>query len=87
VLVKITVNSLNAGTFQIRVGRPQSNLQPVQTYSSLEQARRVLLEFGIEQVQVDATLNLFSDIAPNQPLHFSPLDVPQRILWDHGFKL
>jgi hypothetical protein len=87
VLVKITVNSLNGRRFQIRVGKPQSNAQPVQTYSSLEQVRRVLLEFGIEQAQVDATLNLFGEIAPNQPLHFSPLDVPQSVLWDHGFKL
>ena len=86
-LVKIGVNSLNSARVQIYVGKPESNPQPVQTYSSLEQARRVLLEFGIEPTQVDATLNLISDVGPNQPLYFSPLDVAQRILWDHGFKL
>ena len=81
------MNSLNSGRFQICVGKPQSNALPVQTYSSLEEARRVLLELGIEQTQVDATLNLISDVGPNQPLYFSPTDIPQRILWDHGFKL
>jgi hypothetical protein len=87
VLVKVGVKSLNSGRFQICVGKPQSNPQPVQTSSSLEQARRVLLELGIDQTQVDATLNLIPDVGPNQPLHFSPLEVPQSILWDHGFKL
>jgi hypothetical protein len=64
VLVKITELAERCQV-QIRVGKPQSNAQPVQTYSSLEHARRVVLEFGIEPVQVDATLNLFPKIAPN----------------------
>ena len=87
VLVRISVNSLNSGRFQVSIGKPQSSPQPVQTYSSLEQARRVLLEFGIDQKQVEATLKLIPEVGPNQPLHFSPLEVPQRVLWDHGFQL
>jgi hypothetical protein len=66
-------------------GQPQSNAQPVQTYSSLEHARRVVLELGIEQMQVDATLNLFPKLLRTAP--FLATRCAAKCPLDHGFKL
>ncbi len=85
-LVNISVNSLTSGRVQICVARPQSAPRPVQTYSFAEEARQVVLAFGIEEKVVDETVKLLPEGAPNQPLFFTPKDVPQRVLWDNGFK-
>lgn len=87
VVVNISVNSLPSGRVQICVAKPQSSLHPVQTYPSVDLPRQVLLDFGIEETVVDETLKLLSEVDPNQPLYFSPQDVPQLILGTHGFKL
>jgi hypothetical protein len=86
VLVNISVNSLTSGRVQICVAKPQAAPHPIQTYPSVEEARPVLLAFGIEERVVDETVKLLPDAGPNQPLFFTPKDVPQRVLWDHGFK-
>jgi hypothetical protein len=86
VLVNISVNSLYSGRVQICVSKPQSSPHPVQTYPSAEEARPVLVAFGIEERVVDETLKLMLETGPNEPLFFPPKDVPQRVLWDHGFK-
>jgi hypothetical protein len=86
VLVNISVNSLTSGRVQICVAKPQAAPHPVQIYPSVEEARAVLLAFGIEERVVDETVKLLPDADPNQPLFFTPRDVPQRVLWDHGFK-
>jgi len=67
--------------------KPQSNPHPVQTYPSVEEARKVLLGFGINETDVDATLKLLPEVGANETLRFSSMDVPQPILWAHGFKL
>jgi hypothetical protein len=85
-LVNISVNSLYSGRFQICVSKPQSSPHPVQTYPSAEEARRVLLAFGIEEKAIDEIMNLLSDTGPNEPLYFKPMNVPQDNLWSHGFK-
>lgn len=85
-LVNISVNSLTSGRVQICVAKPQSAPHPVQTYPSLKEARQVLLAFGIEESVIDETAKLLPEAGPNQPLFFTPKDVPQRALWDHGFK-
>jgi hypothetical protein len=80
------VNSLTSGRVQICVAKPQSHPHPVQTYSSVEEARQVLLDFGIEERTVDETVKLLPEAGPNQSLYFTPKDVPQRVLWNHGFQ-
>jgi hypothetical protein len=86
VIVNISVNTLYSGRVQICVSKPQSSPYPVQTYPSAEEARRVLVTFGIEERVVDETLKLMLETGPNEPLFFPPKNVPQRVLWDRGFK-
>ncbi len=59
----------------------------MQTYATLNEARQVLLEFEIPENEIEDTLKLLSEVGPNQSLHFSVKDIPQKTLWDHGFKL
>jgi hypothetical protein len=87
VLVNISVNSLTSGKVQICVAKPQSHPHPAQTYASVELARQVLVDFGIEEKVIDETLKLLSEVDPNQALYFSPRDVPQHTLGTHGFRL
>ena len=86
-LVNVSVNRLNCGEVQICVAKPQANPSPVQTHPSIDAARRVLLEFGIDEKDIDATLKLLPEVGPKQPLKFSAIEVPQNILAAHGFKL
>src|SRR6266576_3979449 len=61
-LVNVSVNRLNSGGVQICVAKPQANPSPVQTYPSIDAARRVLLEFGIDEKDIDATLKLLPEV-------------------------
>ncbi len=54
--------------------KPKSNRHPVQTYSSVDLARQVLLNFGIKEKVIDETLKLLSDVDPNQPLYYEPTE-------------
>lgn len=86
-LVTINVNSLSSGGIQICVSKPQAKLTLPQTYPSAREARAVLLEFGIDEKEIDDTLKLLLEVGPNQPLHLLVRDVPQKTLSDHGFKV
>ena len=86
-LVNVSVNRLNSGRVQISVAKPQANPNPVQTYASIDIARRVLLDFGIDEKEVDSTLKLLSEIGPQDVLRFSAMDVAQNLLDKHGFRL
>jgi len=87
VLVKISVNRLRSGRIQICVAKPQYNPNPVQTYPSVEEARKVLSSFGIDDKESDAILKLVPEVGLNELLTFSPMDIPQDVLWKHGFKV
>ncbi len=54
---------------------------PYACHPSVEEARRVLLGFGIGEKDVDATLKLLPEVGANETLRFSSKDVPQPILW------
>jgi hypothetical protein len=79
VLVKISVNRLKSGRIQICVAKPQYNPNPVQTYPSVEEARKVLSSFGIDDKESDAILKLVPEVGPNELLKFSPMDIPQDV--------
>jgi hypothetical protein len=87
VLVSVTINSLNSGRIQICVRKPQASPSPVQTYATVDEARQVLIAFDIPENEVKDTLELLTEVGPNQLLHFSVKDIPQKTLWDRGFKL
>lgn len=86
-LVNVSVNRLNSGRVQILVAKPQANPNPVQTYPSIDAAKRVLLDFGIDEKEVGSTLKLLPEIGPQEVLRFSAMDVAQNLLEKHGFRL
>jgi hypothetical protein len=86
-LVSISVNRLNNGGVQICVTKPQGNPRPVQTYASIEAARGVLLDFGINEQEADSTLKLLPEIGSQEVLRFSAMEVPQSLLEKYGYKL
>ena len=59
----------------------------VRSYPSVEEVRKVLLAFGISEELVDKHLQSLSEVGPKKRVPFPSVDVPQRILWAHGFKI
>ena len=86
-LVNVSVNRLISGSVQILVAKPQANPNPVQTFPSIDAAKRVSLDFGIDEKEVDSMLKLLPEIGPQEMLRFSAMDVPQNLLGKHGFTL
>jgi len=86
-LVNVGVKRLDSGRVQIFVAKPQYDPNPVQTYASTEKIRVVLLAFGIEEEIVKTHLELLPKLNANEPLTFPPREIPQDVLWAHGFKL
>ena len=84
----VSVNNRQTGGAEICVAR----LRPydsswVRSYPSVEEAQKVLLAFGISEESVDKGLQSLSEVRPKERIPFPSVDVPQRILWAHGFKI
>ena len=86
VLVNVSVSRLNGGRVRICVARPQATPTLVQTYPSIEAARGVLLDFGMEEKE-DSTIELLPEIGSEGVLRFPAMDVSQSLLEKHSFKL
>lgn len=85
-LVSVDIKSVDDGKIHICVSRPQAKADLGQTYLSLVHARETLLALGIDEKEIDKTLQLLSEVGHNRPLHFLVRDIPQKVLSDNGFK-
>ena len=56
-LVIVGLSKLEDGKIQIAIGRPQHDVKSVRTYTSEQEAREVLLGWGIGQEIVDEHLS------------------------------
>ncbi len=66
--------------------RPQHDSHSAQEYSSKNEARDVLLGFGITQQVIDAHMELLAQMGSKERLNFPPMDVPQHELLSRGFR-
>lgn len=86
-LVSIDIKSLDGGKIHVCGSTPRAKADFGQTYLSLVHAREALAALGIDQKEIDGTLQLLSEVGNNRPLHFLVRDIPQKVLSDNGFKL
>ena len=85
--IDVLINRLPSGRTQICVAKPGANPNPVQTYGSFEEARCVLLAFGINENHVSQRLDRLSEIEPHELLKFESQEVARETLWVYGFKV
>lgn len=83
-IVIVSVSKLDNGRIQVGVAKPQHDSKRAQSYASENEARKVLLGFGVGDEAAD--LYLFK-LIPSQELTFPPMDVPQHELLSRGFHI
>jgi hypothetical protein len=86
-LVTVGIRKLAEGSIRIEVQRPQHPASSGKGYASQQDARRVLLEFGISDDAIEALLKLLPYIAENAILKFPPLDIPLHQLTEEGLAI
>jgi hypothetical protein len=86
-LVIVSVSRLDSERVEVRVARPQSDSIRMREYQSEKEAREILLGFAISQETMDFHLKLLPQLNANEPLVFSPIDIPQLQLLLSGFRL
>jgi hypothetical protein len=85
-LVIVSVANLKSG-LQVSVERPQHTAKATRTYNSVNEAKNALLNLGIAEDVLNASLELLPKLGTGQPLKFPPLNVPHHDLVAEGFKL
>lgn len=86
-VVNVTVNKKSSGTIQVCVSKPGHNPSPVQDYRSLEEAKRVLLELGFTEQEINSCFTDLAEFNPNELVRMGQREIPQNVLWKRGFKL
>ena len=86
-LVTISVIHLAGGKVMIRAGRPQHDAVQEQSYSSINDARKVLASLGINEDAIASHLNLLAHMGAHEELKFPPMLVPKQELLTYGFRL
>jgi len=86
-LVIVSLSRLITDKLTIRINKPQHDSNDAQEYSSLQDARIVLSDFGISEEVINSHFELLARMGVNERLTFPPIDVPQDDLRKHGFRL
>jgi len=87
-IVIVSVSKLDNGRIQVGVAKPQHDSKRAQSYASENEARKVLLGFGVGDEAADLYLfKLIPQLSASQELTFPPMDVPQHELLSRGFHI
>jgi hypothetical protein len=86
-LVIVGLGKTSTGCIRICIARPQHDASSVQTYSSEQDARDALLDFGISQEDIEDFTKLLAEVTSDAQIKFPPLDIPQHLLLAKGFRL
>jgi len=91
VLVDISINHEAGGGAKVSVCRRRAaNTNRWRMYASIEEAKKVLLAFGVrgELMQgLNRPMDLLMDLNSREPVDFLSVDVPEDVLVKHGFKV
>ncbi len=91
VLVDISINHESGGGAKVSVcSRRATNTNSWRMYASIEEAKKVLLAFGVRDdlaVGLNRPMDLLLDLNSREPIDFLSIDVPEDVLAKHGFKV
>lgn len=85
--VTFGIGKLPDGKIRLEVRRPQHHARADRIYSSVDDVRRVLSEFGIPEQSIERLLKLLPDIESNGILNFPPIEIPHHQLAAEGLSL
>jgi hypothetical protein len=90
VLVDISINHESGGGAKLSVcSRRATNANWWRMYPSIEEAKKVLLAFGVRDDQIEGLnrpMDVLFDLNSREPIDFLGIDVPEDVLTKYGFK-
>jgi hypothetical protein len=91
VLVDISINHESGGSAKVSVcSRQATDANWWRMYPSIEEAKKVLLAFGVRDDLMDGLnrpMDLLDDLNSREPIDFLSVDVPEDVLAKYGFKV
>jgi hypothetical protein len=91
VLVDISINHESGGGAKVSVcSRRATNTNSWRMYASIEEAKKVLLAFGVRDDLAEGLnrpMDLLLDLNSREPIDFLSIDVPEDVLAKYGFKV
>lgn len=89
-LVDISINHESGGGAKLSVcSRRATNANWWRMYPSIEEAKKVLLAFGVRDDQIEGLnrpMDVLFDLNSREPIDFLGIDVPEDVLTKYGFK-
>lgn len=90
-LVDISINHESGGGAKLSVcSRRSTNANWWRMYPSIEEAKKVLLAFGVHNDHIEGLnrpMDVLFDLNSREPIDFLSIDVPEDILAKYGFKV
>ncbi|HLV87535.1 MAG TPA: hypothetical protein VKV39_11195 [Candidatus Sulfotelmatobacter sp.] len=90
VLVDISINHESGGGAKLSVCRPATNVNWWHMYPSIDEAKKVLLAFGVRNDLIDGLnrpMDALWDLNSREPIDFLSIDVPEDVLARYGIKV
>ena len=89
-LVDISINHESGGGAKVSVSRRATNANWWRMYPSIEEAKKVLLAFGVRDDLIEGLnrpMDVLWDLNSREPIDFLSIDVPEDVLAEYGIKV